>query len=59
MRVMSLSVTEIEHRKIEPITKHPSHGKINQSSWENQTNKPEKKYEVIIIMNKRVRRKLK
>ena len=27
------TVTGIEHRKIEPITKHLSHCKINQSSW--------------------------
>ena len=54
---MSLSVTESEHRKIEPLQSTSSHGKINQSSWPNQTNKSEKKYEAITIMHKRVQRK--
>src|SRR6187399_1936635 len=34
---MSLSVTGIEHRKIEPKAKHFSHCKKNQSSLTNQT----------------------
>ena len=37
MHVMSPSVTEIEHRKIEPKAKHFSHGKKDQSSRPNQT----------------------
>ena len=40
--VMSPSVTGIEHRKIEPITKHLSHCKKNQSSWPNQIKKSER-----------------
>ena len=40
--VMSLFVIGIEHRKIEPITKHLSHCKIDQSSWPNQINKSER-----------------
>ena len=35
---MSPTVTGIEHHKIEPITKHLSHCKINQSSSPNQIN---------------------
>ena len=42
IRVMSLSVTGIEQRKTEPITKHLSHCKINQSSWPNQTDRSER-----------------
>src|SRR5215216_5939671 len=42
IRVMSLSVTGIEHRKIEPITKHLSDCKKNQSSWPNQINRSER-----------------
>ena len=34
--VVSLTVTRIEHRKIEPKAKHFSHCKKNQSSWPNQ-----------------------
>ena len=34
--VVSLSVTGIEHHKIEPKAKHFSHCKKNQSSWPNQ-----------------------
>ncbi len=39
---MSLSITGIEHRKIEPIIKHLSHCKIDQSSWPNQINRSER-----------------
>lgn len=41
IHAMSLSVTGIEHRKIEPIAKHLSHCKINQSGWPNQTDRSE------------------
>ena len=37
-----------------PLQSTYSHGKINQSSWPNQTNKSVKKYEAIVIMHKRV-----
>ena len=58
MRVMSLSVNEIEHRKIEPITKHLfSWQEKNQSSWPNQTKISEKKYEAITIMHIRDQKK--
>ena len=59
MRVMSLSITEIEHRRSNPSQSTSSHGKKHQSSWPNQTNNSEKKYEAITIMHKRVQRKLK
>ena len=42
IRVMSLSVTGIEHRKIEPITKHLSHCKKNQSSWPTKIDRSER-----------------
>ena len=42
IRVMSLSVTGIEHRNIEPITKHLSHCKVNQCSWPNQIDRSER-----------------
>ena len=41
-----------------PLQSTSSHGKINQSSWPNQTNKSEKKYEAITIMHKRVQRRI-
>ena len=40
-----------------PLQSASSHGKINQSSWPNQTNKSKKKYETIIVMHKRVQMK--
>ena len=52
-------VTGKGHCKIEPKAKHFSHGKINKSSWPNQTNKSKKKYKAIVIMHKRVQIKLK
>ena len=42
-----------------PLQSTSSHGKINQSSWPNQTNKSEKKAEAILIMHKIFQRKLK
>ena len=42
------SITEIEHRKIEPIRSTSSHCKINRSSWPNKTQILENKYEAII-----------
>ena len=42
IRVVSPSVTGIEHRKIEPIIKHLSDCKKNQSRWPNQINRSER-----------------
>ena len=54
MCVMSLSVTEIEHRKIEPITKHLFPLQDKRSSWPDKNQISEKKYEAIIIKHEYV-----
>ena len=42
--------------RLNPLQSTSSHGKINQSSWPNQTNKSKKKYEAMVIMHKRVQK---
>ena len=54
MPVMSLSITEIEHRKIEPITKHLFSSQDKRSSWPDKNPISEKKYEAIIIKHEYV-----
>ena len=58
MCVMSPSATEIEHRKIEPITKHlfPLQDKSIKLAKQNQIS--ENKYKAIIIMYKGITSKI-
>ena len=51
---MSLSITEIEHRKIEPITKHLFPLQDKRSSWPDKIQLSEKNYKAIIIKHEYV-----